>query len=159
MEKKISCGILICTEHGFLAVHPTGRKKEFGCYDIPKGCHEGNETYYQTAVRELKEETGLDLDFIEQFSNLNMYDFGVNKYLKDKDLVLYAVEIPDIDKYFSFKCTSFFENEHGMEIPEADWFMWVRDLNYYFKSLNKTFKELRENNYYFRHLIEKYENA
>ena len=72
MGKKISCGILICTEHGFLAVHPTGRKNEFNCYDIPKGCHNNNETYYQTAVRELKEETGLDLDFVEQFSNLNM---------------------------------------------------------------------------------------
>ena len=160
MKNKISCGVLICTEHGFLAVHPTGRKSEFGCYDIPKGCKEGNDvSAYKTAIRELKEEIGLNLEYVADFTNVALHDFGLNKYLKEKDLYLFVAEIADIDKFFNFKCTSFFENERGLEIPEVDGFMWVRDLNYYFKSLQKVFNNLRQNNELFNELIKKYEHV
>ena len=158
MEKKISCGFLICSKQGFLAVHPTGRKKEFGCYDIPKGCNYGMESYYKTAKRELMEETGLDLDYIKQFTDVNVVDLGINKYQKEKDLVLYVAEIPNIDKFFNFQCTSFFEDKNGMETPEVDGYIWTKDLNYYFKSLRKTFRKLHSSNNTFCSILHKYGN-
>ena len=51
---KISCGILIHNKIDFLVVRPTGSKTY---YDIPKGLAEGDETWRETAVRELYEES------------------------------------------------------------------------------------------------------
>ena len=159
MEKKITCGILVCSKHGFLALLPSGRKDDFGSYDIPKGCHEEyDKELYDTAIRELKEETGIDLPNILKYaSDPKVTSFGVNPYLKEKDLALFVAEISDIDKFFNFECTSFFETPNGLELPEVVSYKWVRDLNYYFRSMQKCFKRLRETNSEFNNILEKYE--
>lgn len=158
MEKKITCGMLVCSEHGFLALLPTGRKDEPGNYDIAKGCKEEGEGVYTTAERELKEETGLDMKYLMHNTDVSIHSFGINPYLKEKDLYLFVVEINDIDKFFDFKCSSFFETENGVELPEMKDYKWVRSIEYYFKSLRKCFNNLRQNNNEFDEILKKYEN-
>ena len=59
-KKEISAGFLFETPEGFLLVHPTARAKGKGNWDIPKGHIETGEYPLEAAIRELKEETGLD---------------------------------------------------------------------------------------------------
>jgi len=46
-----------------------------GEYGFPKGHVEGEETEYETAIRELKEETGLEVQIIEGFRRQIEYEF------------------------------------------------------------------------------------
>ena len=158
MEKKISCGALICSEKGFLALHPTGRKHEFGCYDIAKGCLENNDSIYETIQREIYEETGIVLEEIGQYTPVRFTNCGINSYLKEKDLALYIIEIQNTDKYFNFNCSSYFEEpKTGIEYPEMDGYKWTRDTKYYFKSLQNVLNKLREDNPIIDETLKKYE--
>jgi predicted NUDIX family NTP pyrophosphohydrolase len=47
-----------------LLVHPSGQKLAKGTWGIPKGEVEPSEDYAVTAVRETKEETGLDISIV-----------------------------------------------------------------------------------------------
>ncbi|MGC8776777.1 MAG: uracil-DNA glycosylase family protein [Candidatus Micrarchaeia archaeon] len=47
--------------------------------DIPKGHFENNETAMETAKREIKEETGLDVEFLPYFKYVNRYFFSEGK--------------------------------------------------------------------------------
>jgi bis(5'-nucleosidyl)-tetraphosphatase len=65
MEK--SCGIYIVNKNNeLLIVHPTQSpiNKNWG---IPKGKMEDGETHFETAIRELKEETNLSLVGVENY--------------------------------------------------------------------------------------------
>lgn len=50
-----------------------------GNYGFPKGHVEDYETELQTALREVKEEVGLDVDIIEGFKTFDVYLTGKNK--------------------------------------------------------------------------------
>jgi predicted NUDIX family NTP pyrophosphohydrolase len=67
MAKKISAGLLLyrtINEHlEVFLVHPGGpffRNKDEGIWTIPKGETENTESLLETAIREFKEETGID---------------------------------------------------------------------------------------------------
>lgn len=72
MNKEKSCGALI--------VRQEDRKTQFliirqiqGHWCFPKGHVEGNETEHETAAREIREETGLQVDFIDGFREKTEY--------------------------------------------------------------------------------------
>lgn len=134
--KVLSCGFVIRdTNTGkLLACHPTGRKHSFNCYDISKGHLENGENPLETAMRELKEETGLIIP-----KNIEIKDFGTFKYRPNKDLHLFFVEMPiDVSR---LKCTSEFEL-NGRFIKEMDSFKLVDNIEYFFKSLQPIIKEI-----------------
>lgn len=56
MKKEKSCGTIIIDNNKVLLI----RQKQ-GFYGFPKGHVEGNETEVETAIRETKEETNLDV--------------------------------------------------------------------------------------------------
>jgi predicted NUDIX family NTP pyrophosphohydrolase len=67
MAKLISAGLLMCrvekTNLEFFLVHPGGpffRNKDAGVWSIPKGIPDAGEQLLAAAIREFKEETGLD---------------------------------------------------------------------------------------------------
>lgn len=132
----ISCGFLVKSKLGYLALAGYGKNPQKDGMDIPKGCIDGEETHLDCAIRELKEETGIELS--EQDIE-RVQDLGMHKYRKGKDIHLFYIELNDIDENFIFKCESMFESNYswskGEIVPEVVGYQWVNNPMVYFKSL------------------------
>jgi len=74
MVYEKSCGFVVCSGQRGLRTYLVIRAAN-GEYGFPKGHVEGDETEYETAVRELKEETNLEVRIIEGFRRLIEYPF------------------------------------------------------------------------------------
>lgn len=139
MEKKLSCGFIIkdIKTGLFLGCVPTGSKD--GLCDVPKGGVDAGESHYRCAVRELYEETGIEI-YDEDVANVIW--LGRLPYLRNKDLVLYYIELPvDFD---SLHCDSTFEM-YGKTFPEMSGYK-LGDLSIFRKALQNTIKLGFENN-------------
>lgn len=124
--KSISCGVIIINNNKVLACKPYGKKQQQLGYDIPKGKMEEEEAYWQTALRELKEETGILL------SEDDIYFVGNFKYTKKKDLILYlSEEIVDISQCC---CYSSFEMYEKI-VPEIVSYAWIEDSSMFYPNL------------------------
>lgn len=118
MSLPVSCGTLIVNSAGeLLLCHVTGTAK----WDIPKGMQDPGETPIQAAMRELREEAGLEFDE-GMFEDLGCFD-----YRKDKRLHLFLVRAPEeLSCLDHLECTSFFPHHvTGKPTPEADGFRWA----------------------------------
>lgn len=69
MKKEKSCGAIIIKDGKILIV-----KQKSGHYGFPKGHVEDKETEIQTAIREVKEETGIDIEIISDKSYSEEYN-------------------------------------------------------------------------------------
>jgi 8-oxo-dGTP pyrophosphatase MutT (NUDIX family) len=113
--KTISHGTLLFdADAELLLCHATGGRH----WDIPKGMAEPGETSAQAALREAREECGLDLD------PGALRDLGRFAYRPDKDLWLHAALIERVDPS-QCVCSSFFTDRWGRRRPEMDAFRWV----------------------------------
>lgn len=118
MTKRISCGVIVLNEHGWLLLcHAT----ETEHWDIPKGVGEAGEAPLDTALREMQEETGL----APQAARL--VELGVVPYRSDKDLHLFAVRMSSAEVNIEqCVCSSMFPSyRNHRPIPEMDAFLWV----------------------------------
>jgi 8-oxo-dGTP pyrophosphatase MutT (NUDIX family) len=92
MIKETSAGIIVYrkenTKKLFLLLHyPSGH------WDFVKGKMEKNETTYETAIRETKEETGItDIVFVENFEEWIGYNFKYQGELVQKKVVFFLAE-------------------------------------------------------------------
>ncbi len=81
---KVGIGVMILDGNKILLGHRSVNKKDTGgiyevdCWTVPGGKQEYNETYFEGAKREVKEETNLDIDDLELFSASD--DFGVDRH-------------------------------------------------------------------------------
>jgi putative (di)nucleoside polyphosphate hydrolase len=118
MPRLISCGVIVRRAVGeLLLCHATGRNY----WDIPKGVRDEGETSMAAALRELREEAGLEVDA------LRLQDLGVHKYLPRKDLQLFLLNPPDptLDVELCH-CSTHYTPRYGTrEIPEADAYRWT----------------------------------
>jgi putative (di)nucleoside polyphosphate hydrolase len=113
-----SCGTLIINKHGeLLLCHVTGTNH----WDIPKGLREQGESTLEAAKRELREETGLQLD------DAMFEEIGSFEHLKNKRLHLYKAHAPEsLDSLGNLICTSYFSHDvTGDPTPEMDCFRWA----------------------------------
>jgi putative (di)nucleoside polyphosphate hydrolase len=120
MQKEITYGVLFIKklnqEKYLFMGHSTGNK----FWDIPKGGSELNETPVESAIREVKEETGFDVIASE------LLDLGIFQYNRQKDMHLFLhighKTFEPEDAY----CESTFTCPHtGKERPELDDFKYV----------------------------------
>lgn len=76
MKYEKSCGAIIFNGNKVLVLQQTA-----GHWGFPKGHVEANETEVETAIREIKEETNLDVEINEKFRYLESYspEEGVEK--------------------------------------------------------------------------------
>jgi 8-oxo-dGTP pyrophosphatase MutT (NUDIX family) len=113
--RRLSCGILILTEQReLLLCHVTGQDH----WDLPKGGAHTDESPLQAALRETREETGLDLA-AESLLELGRFD-----YRPKKDLHLFATLMPRFD-VAQLSCQSHFSQlVTGRRLPEMDGYDW-----------------------------------
>lgn len=133
MKKEISCGILVKVGSGrYLLGHAAGLDH----YDIFKGRMDKGETYFQTAIRECEEESGLI------FTEDQLKFFGILEYIKKKDLGFFMARLEDIEMS-SLKCITFMKSG----LPEMDYyatFEFDEMLTVVGKNLARIFTENRE---------------
>ncbi len=114
----VSCGIVLLDPQGrVLLAHATGTDH----WDIPKGQGEPGETESASALREMVEETGIEIDAGR------LKDLGRFAYRRDKDLHLFAARaLPHELDLSHCRCTSLFPRRtDGVMIPEMDAWLWV----------------------------------
>ncbi len=114
MSKPVSCGVIVTDGKVILLGHSTGNKH----WDIPKGKMDEGETYIQTALRELQEETSIILTVDD------VTEIGVLDYTPRKDLYLCCYRIDNLPDINDIVCTSFCMHD-GKEILELDRFEYV----------------------------------
>lgn len=141
--KRMTCGIIISNDYdSILAGHPTGKRYNKECYDFLKGCAEEGEEDIDCALRELKEESGIDLkNKIDEIKDLGIFNYNREKNIH---LFLYRVkEFPNIDY---LKCTSYFEGYHGKMLPEMNGFRVIRKNERYlfYKAIQVVLKQIKE---------------
>ena len=75
MNREKSCGAVVFTRSGG-EIRYVIVQEASGAYSFPKGHVEGDETEEQTAVREIREETGLLPVFLPGFRETDEYDLS-----------------------------------------------------------------------------------
>ena len=104
MKKEKSCGAIIINNKKVLLVYEKNRN----FWGFPKGHVEQNETEIETAIREVKEEVGLDIDILKE----KRYEF---KYNIGKDIEKTCVLFISFPKTFIIK-------KQESEIELSKWF-------------------------------------
>lgn len=118
IEIATSCGTLIINKRSqIILCHVTGTNH----WDLPKGMRESNESTLQAAKRELREETGLELDDA-LFEEIGDFDYQIHKRLH-----LFKVRAHEsLDSLGQLICTSYFSHHvTGEPTPEMDGFCWA----------------------------------
>lgn len=140
--KELSVALILETPAGYLFCHPTSRYFIPGSWDLPKGHMELGEQPYDTMVRELREETGIE--FERDILNIaSMFqDFGLQPYNKQKYLWVFYAKVNTIIPENSLTCTSTFTDSYGNEVPEHNGFTYSWDLSLPFPNLRKVIKSV-----------------
>jgi putative (di)nucleoside polyphosphate hydrolase len=113
--KRLSCGVVILNPgRELLLCHVTGQNH----WDLPKGGIDPGETPLQAALRETREEAGLQLD------GQALLDLGRMPYTAKKNLHLFAVCLPRIALHELHCDSHYFDRSAGRELPEMDGFGW-----------------------------------
>lgn len=120
MAKEITYGVFfvkkINNENNLFMAHSTGNT----FWDIPKGGGEFNETPIQSAIREVKEETGFDITEEE------LLDIGLFSYNRQKNMYIFLYIGNQEFKPENGFCDSTFTCPHtGKERPEVDDFKYI----------------------------------
>lgn len=140
VKMKQSAGTIIVNENlEILMGHVTNSMPEI--WDLPKGMVEDNESYIDAAIRECKEEFGINLD------KNKLVEIGNCKYNSQKNIWVFMtfVKKDDVD-LSSLKCNSMYMDSSSKEHPEIDGYRWMKfsDIPYdCAKSMNKLLHELR----------------
>ena len=115
--KVTSCGVLLYEPIAKTLIlgHSTGGAH----WDIPKGMQDPGETAIETALRELREETGISLE------PKDVLDLGIQPYRPDKQLHLFIHWLRSPVDIASLSCASKFKDKRGVWHPELDNFAEV----------------------------------
>jgi 8-oxo-dGTP pyrophosphatase MutT (NUDIX family) len=113
--KRLSCGVVVLnSDSEILLCHVTGQNH----WDLPKGGIDAAESPLQAALRETREETGL------QLRGEALMDLGRFEYTAKKNLYLFATLTPRLD-IADLHCESHYcDRLSGRELPEMDGYGW-----------------------------------
>ena len=96
MIEAVSCGGVVIFRGKILLLYKNYRNRYEGCV-LPKGTVEEGEEYSETALREVKEETGATAHLIKYVGKTN-YSFNTSYDVVDKDVHWYLMMA---DSYYS----------------------------------------------------------
>jgi len=122
MSKIISSGFVVKGKDGRYLIGRADGHSEPYCFTVFKGGTEANENLMDTAIRELKEETGIDIANDHRL-NRNISTNPIFSYsLRHKDVFLYLLnDIEGVLTDFKFSCSSFWIDDK----PEISEYKWV----------------------------------
>jgi len=110
-EKAIAAGgVIFRNTNVSLEIVLVSRNKD-NLWALPKGRPENEETPAETAIREVKEETGLDVEIIEYIGDVK-YSFMDSKRKKIDKVVQYFLMIP-VGGCF---------DQHDQEFDDVNWY-------------------------------------
>lgn len=118
-ERVLSCGILVQSPAGWLLAHATRTPR----WDIPKGKADPGEAPLEAALRETREEIGIDLDWARE----KMVDLGRHAYLPRKDLHVFHLVLDTPLDLAQCGCSTFIEMPDGERLPETDDYAWIAE--------------------------------
>ncbi|MCR5737056.1 MAG: NUDIX hydrolase [Eubacterium sp.] len=96
MEKAVSCGGVVIFRGKILLLYKNCRNRYEG-WVLPKGTVEAGETHEQTALREVREETGVKAKIIE-YVGKSEYSFNIPRNVVEKEVHWYLMSA---ENYFS----------------------------------------------------------
>lgn len=120
-KRIVSSGFAVRSQDGKYLMGKTEFKNQ-QTWTIFKGQTEGNESLIETAIRELREETGIDINKDERLHR-SISTSPIHKYsMKNKDVYIFLLD----DKNgalndFEFRCDSYW-GDNKPEILEFKWF-------------------------------------
>ena len=123
-DKKItSAGFIVVSKDGKILLGEAESHSPPYFWTVFKGGVEAGENLLQTAIRELKEESGIDIN-VEERLNRNISPNPVFDYsLKHKNVYLFMLnDITGFLDNFDFKCTSYYGINNKPEILSYRWF-------------------------------------
>lgn len=116
---EVTCGIyLFDLKQSKLLIGHAARTSKNN-WSIPKGLKEESENEYQAAVREFKEETGIDLNRIKIKEKVELPEVKYKN--RNKVLRSFLVKTDTSLSDATLTCTSLVKNSY----PEIDNFLWV----------------------------------
>ncbi|MFL5752227.1 MAG: NUDIX domain-containing protein [Bacteroidia bacterium] len=119
MKTAVTCGVYLYSIRlkKILACHAT--RSPWNAWSIPKGLKEETEDAYQSALRELEEETGIDPDAL---SVLELHRFPSVKYKKqNKILESFLILTDAVYETGQLSCSTLVNNS----FPEIDKWKWI----------------------------------
>lgn len=93
MERELSSGIVVCRKIGSNTEFLLLERRE-GFLDFPKGHIEPGESEIEAAIREVKEETGLSLEPVDDFRYVQTYWYTVSKGKIQKSVIMFLSVVP-----------------------------------------------------------------
>lgn len=135
--KQTSCGVLVTDGTRLLLGHATRSPR----WDIPKGIADAGEDFTSAAVRELREETGLQVD------PAALIPLGTHRYLPAKDLALFEWRPAAMPDPATLRCTSLFAVGNTL-LPEFDRFgifEWPDALSRVGRNMRKILTQMHPN--------------
>ena len=117
MKQKESAGLAIIYRGMVLLAHTTGRKW-WGSYGIPKGGIEPGESRMDAAIRETREEVGLDIPRSMIDPNPRTYVLTSRKYKYTKTVYWYVVEVDDLGQ---IGMKDLVVPKGQLQLEEVDW--------------------------------------
>lgn len=112
---ETSAGGFVMAQDGTLRVALIGRETRSGRIDwcVPKGHPEGEENHEQAAIREIAEETGLEVEIIERLGDIT-YEFAAGNKLIQKTVHHFLMR--QTGGYLTI------ENDPQQEAVDVQWF-------------------------------------
>lgn len=123
MRKETSAGFIIRGKDGRYLLGKATKHADPFCWSVFKGSQENNEELINTAIRELKEETGIDIAVDERLNRNISTNYIYSYHLRHKDVYLFLLQ--DVEgalDNFNFKCSSFWGENNLPEIEDWQWF-------------------------------------
>ncbi len=113
--EETSAGGFVLAQDGSLRVALIGRETRSGRIDwcVPKGHPEGEENHEQAAIREIAEETGLEVEIIERLGDIK-YEFAAGNKLISKTVHHFLMR--QVGGYLTV------ENDPQQEAVDVQWF-------------------------------------
>jgi ADP-ribose pyrophosphatase YjhB (NUDIX family) len=127
MKQKVSAGLAIVYDHRILLVHPTNASW-YNSYGIPKGGVEEGETYLDAAIRETREETGINIPKSLIDKTEHYFSLSSKKYKYNKTVYYYVVKIDDLSQ---IGLKDLVIPKRQLQLKEVDWagFLSMSEIN------------------------------
>jgi len=122
-KRTISSGFIIRGKDGRYLLGKADGHNEPYCFTVFKGQCEEGEDLINTAIRELKEESGIDINSDSRLNKNISTNYVFSYNLSHKDVFIFILEdIEGVLESYRFSCSSVWGDSGRPEISDYRWF-------------------------------------